>query len=89
MVVVVVCFNPCFVVPFKTVFAFAFGFTVFGFAFGLTVFAFGLAFTFGFIVAFCCMFPSLWVGVPAAERLNGVSSTAALHHRAVASHHGP
>ena len=40
MVVVVVCFNPCFVVPFKTVFAL--GFPVFGFAFGLTVFAFAL-----------------------------------------------
>ena len=57
MVVVVVGFNPCFVVPFKTVFAFAFGFPFFGFAFGFTVFAFGLAFTFGFIFAFGCTFP--------------------------------
>ena len=39
MVVVVVCFNPCFVVPFKTVFAFALGFPVF--ALGFPIFSAG------------------------------------------------
>ena len=44
MVVVVVCFNPCFVVPF--------GLTVFAFAFGLTGFAFALTVLTGFTFAF-------------------------------------
>ena len=49
----VVRFNPHFVVPFKTVFAFAVGLSVFGFAFGLTVFAFALGFpAFAFALGF-------------------------------------
>ena len=64
LVVVVVGFNPCFVVAFKTVFAFAFAFPkVVAFAFGFkAVFAFALgfttvfAFTFGFGTVFAFAF---------------------------------
>ena len=61
LVVVVVGFNPCFVVAFKSVFAFALAFKqVFAFAFGfgaVFAFAFGFGAVFAFAFAFGAVFP--------------------------------